>query len=215
MTVDHNPAFVGVPSLFRLLTPTESKKGRDQDPGGAVASHTVWSNTIMTATNLHELDSPPWQRVDSTIVNVASDIRSLYDQRFAALDLSLSTACLVAYLGDFGPVTQTRAADHLHQGRAVTGTQVDRLEARGVLERLPDPTDRRVWLIQLTKSGRELNKSIVEIDKVVRGELRSGVSREERQLLAKLLLRLQANLSNALTQGASDKPSLKQPSSKN
>nr|WHW29264.1 hypothetical protein [uncultured bacterium] len=153
----------------------------------------------MNATNLHELDSPPWRRVDSTIVNVASDIRSLYDQRFAQLDLSLSTACLVAYLGDFGPVTQTRAADHLHQGRAVTGTQVDRLEARGVLERLPDPTDRRVWLVQLTEAGHKLNKSIIEIDKVVRGELRSGVSRQERQLLAKLLLRLQANLSAALS----------------
>ncbi len=153
----------------------------------------------MTATNLHELDSPPWQRVDSTIVNVASDIRALYDLRFAVLDLSLSTASLVAYVGEFGPVTQTRAADHLHQGRAVTGTQVDRLEARGVLERLPDPSDRRVWLVQLTKSGRTLHDSIVEIDKAVRGELRSGVSRAERQLLAKLLLRLQANLSAALS----------------
>lgn len=153
----------------------------------------------MPATNLHELDSPPWQRVDSTLINVAGDIRTLYDQRFAPLDLSLSTACLVAYLADFGPVTQTRAADHLHQGRAVTGTQVDRLESRGVLERQPDPADRRVWLVQLTDAGRTLNKSIVEIDKVVRTELRSGVSREERQLLAKLLLRLQANISSALT----------------
>lgn len=153
----------------------------------------------MTPTNLHELDSPPWQRVDSTIVNVASDIRALYDLRFAVLDLSLSTASLLAYVGEFGPVTQTRAADHLHQGRAVTGTQVDRLEARGVLERLPDPSDRRVWLVQLTKPGRELHKSIIEIDKTVRGELRSGVSRAERQLLAKLLLRLQANLSAALS----------------
>lgn len=153
----------------------------------------------MPATNLHELDSPPWQRVDSTLINVAGDIRTLYDQRFAALDLSLSTACLVAYLADFGPVTQTRAADHLHQGRAVTGTQVDRLESRGVLERRPDPSDRRVWLVQLTDSGCKLNKSIVEIDKVVRTELRSGVSREERQALAKLLLRLQANISSALT----------------
>ena len=32
---------------------------------------------------------------------------------------------------DFGPVNQTRAAEHLGQGRAVTGTQVDRLESLG------------------------------------------------------------------------------------
>ena len=151
----------------------------------------------MSATNLHELDAPPWRRLDSTIISVAADIRSLYDEKFAPLDLSLSLASLLAYLGDFGPVSQTRAADHLKQGRAVTGSQIDRLEKRGLLERLPDPSDRRVWLVQLTDDGRELVKKVIEIDEHVRGELRTDVSREERQLLASLLLRLQSNIATA------------------
>ena len=170
---------------------------------------TVWSHTVMATTesptganssgSLHELDAPPWRRVESTIVSAASDIRALYDQRFAAIDLTLSLASLLCYVADFGPVTQTRAADHLRQGRAVTGTQIDRLEARGLIERLPDSTDRRVWLVRLTEAGTQLAQDAVDIDVVVRSELRAGVSREERQGLAKVLVRLQNNISAALT----------------
>lgn len=151
-----------------------------------------------SAGSLHELDAPPWRRVESTITATASDLRTLYDGRFAPLDLTLSLASLLCYVDDFGPVTQTRAADHLRQGRAVTGTQIDRLEARGLIERLPDANDRRVWLVQLTDAGRALAKQAIEIDVVVRQELRAGISRAERQALAKVLVRLQQNISTAL-----------------
>ena len=147
---------------------------------------------------LHELDSPPWLRVESTIISAAGDVRRLYDHRFATIDLTLSLASLLCYVADFGPVSQTRAADHLRQGRAVTGTQIDRLEERGLIERLPDPNDRRVWLVQLTKSGKALAAKAVEIDVVVRKELRSGIPREDRQALANVLVRLQQNISAAL-----------------
>lgn len=176
--------------------------------GSAFDPETVWWHTVMSTTesvsgsgsgsSLHELDAPPWRRVESTIVSTAGDIRALYDQRFAEIDLTLSLASLLCYLDDFGPVSQTRAADHLRQGRAVTGNQIDRLEARGLIERLPDSTDRRVWLVKLTPEGKRLAAAAVEIDVVVRKELRAGVSREERQALANVLVRLQQNISQAL-----------------
>ncbi len=147
---------------------------------------------------LHELDAPPWLRVESTIVSAAADIRRLYDERFASVDLTLSLASLLCYVADYGPVSQTRAADHLRQGRAVTGTQIDRLEQRGLIERLPDPNDRRVWLVQLTEDGKTLAAKAVEVDVVVRKELRSGIPREDRQALANVLVRLQQNISAAL-----------------
>ena len=147
---------------------------------------------------LHELDAPPWSRVESTIVAAAADIRRLYDDRFAPIDLTLSLASLLCYVADFGPVSQTRAADHLRQGRAVTGTQVDRLEQRGLIKRLPDPNDRRVWLVEATSQGAALAAQAVDIDVVVRAELRSGIPRQERQALANILVRLQHNISGAL-----------------
>jgi DNA-binding MarR family transcriptional regulator len=145
----------------------------------------------------HELDAPPWLRVESTLMATANAIRAAYDQRLAPLGLNLSVASLLAYICDYGPVSQTRAAEHLDQGRAVTGTHVDKLESLGLVERQPDPADRRVWLVAVTDDGRRLTSEIEAVDTVLRDELRSGISRAERQTLAGLLVRLQHNLSGA------------------
>ncbi len=132
----------------------------------------------------------------------ANAIRSAYDERLAPLGLTLSLASLLSYIADFGPINQTRAAEHLDQGRAVTGTQVDRLQSLGYVERLPDPDDRRVWLVAVTPAGAELAEAIAEVDRVLRAELRAGISRSDRQALAGLLLRLQHNLHRSTAQGA-------------
>ena len=148
----------------------------------------------------HELDAPPWLRVESTLIATANAIRDAYDARLAPLGLTLSLASLLAYICEFGPVSQTRAAEHLHQGRAVTGTQVDKLEALGHVVRRPDPGDRRVWLLVGTDGGRRVAESIADVDRVLRAELRSGISRADRQTLAGLLLRLQGNLHRTLSE---------------
>jgi DNA-binding MarR family transcriptional regulator len=158
------------------------------------ATNTTGSRAASAERPTHELDAPPWLRVESTLMATANAIRAAYDQRLAGLGFTLSQASLLAYIAEFGPVSQTRAAEHLGQGRAVTGTHVDKLEQLGVVERLPDPDDRRVWLVAVTRAGRDLAARIAEIDEVLRGELRTGISRRDRQTLAALLLRLQENL---------------------
>ncbi len=142
----------------------------------------------------HELDAPPWLRVESTLMATADAIHSAYDRRLAPLNLNLTLASLLSYVSDFGPVTQTRVAEHLGQGRAVTGTHIDRLERDGLVERRPDPHDRRVWLVAITPAGTELATSIADVDRVLRAELRAGISRADRQTLAATLVRLQQNL---------------------
>ena len=150
----------------------------------------------------HELDAPPWLRVESTIMAAARQIRCLYDRRFAELDLNLSQAGLLAYVNEFGANTQTTLAERMGLGRAATGTMVDQMEARGLLERLPDPQDRRVWLISITGSGQRVVQEIAAIDEVVRAGLRSGISHGERQQLASLLVRIQRNLAAELDRDA-------------
>ena len=146
----------------------------------------------------HELDAPPWLRVETTLMGAAQAIRNAYDVRLAPLGLTLSLASLLAYVADFGPVNQTRAAEHLGQGRASTGAQVDRLEQLGHVARWPDPEDRRVGMVAITASGRERVDRLNEIDAVLRAQLRSGISRAERQQLAAVLVRLQRNLDSVI-----------------
>ena len=135
----------------------------------------------------------------------AHAIREAYDVRLAPIGLTLSLASLLAYVADFGPVNQTRAAEHLGQGRAATGSQVDRLQELGLIERRPDPDDRRVWMVAITPSGKSRAAEVAEVDAVLRSALRSGISRAERQDLAAVLVRLQNNVVVAV-HGKPDNP---------
>lgn len=144
----------------------------------------------------HELESPPWLRVESTLMAAAGQIRQAYDRAYEPLSLNLTQASLLAFVDEFGAKTQTYLAERLNLGRAATGTTIDQLEQRGLVERQNDPEDRRVWLVAVTAPGKELVAQILEIDKVVRAELRSGITRAERQELADVIVRLQRNLKN-------------------
>ena len=146
----------------------------------------------------HELDSPPWLRVEMTLMATARLIREAYDVRFASFGLNLTLASILAYVGDFSPVTQSKIADHLGQGRAATGTSIDRLQVLGLIERRPDVDDRRVWQIHLTDDGRSMAERIAAIDTELRTELRTGLSRADRQALAQVMQQLQGNLRRAL-----------------
>ena len=146
----------------------------------------------------HELDAPPWQRVESTLMATARMVRDAFDSRLAALDLNLTQASLLGYVTEFGATTQTHLADHLGIGRAAIGSVIDQLQGRGLVERRPDPADRRVWLVAITESGRALAAEITEVDEELRAELRHGIGREERQALAWVMTRLQQNLRSAI-----------------
>jgi MarR family transcriptional regulator for hemolysin len=152
----------------------------------------------VTAPELHELDAPPWQRVESTLMATARIIRRAYEIRLAPLDLNLTQASLLAFLYEAGPITQSRLASRLEVGRAAAGLVIDTLEERKLVERRANPGDRRAWLIALRPEGVLMTKPIFEIDVVLRGELRVGISGPERQQLAGLLVRLQSNLASVL-----------------
>jgi DNA-binding MarR family transcriptional regulator len=157
-------------------------------------------------TNLttHELDSPPWLRVESTLMATARLVRQAFDLRLEALDLNLTQASLIGYVAEFGPTTQTRLADHLGIGRAAIGSVVDQLETRALIERQPNPVDRRVWLVSITPDGLRVAAAIADVDEVLRAELRRGIGREERQALAWVMTRLQHNLRTVIDTAPAD-----------
>jgi DNA-binding MarR family transcriptional regulator len=146
----------------------------------------------------HELDAPPWQRVEATLMATSRAIRRAYDKRVDPLGLNLTEASILAYVNEHGAITQTRLARHLGVGRASMGAAIDVLHRRDLLTRSPDPSDRRVWLVGLSPEGRRLAGAVEAVDLDLRAELRDGVPHRDRQQLAHTLVRLQANLSRVL-----------------
>ncbi|HAY51183.1 MAG: hypothetical protein CL438_05900 [Acidimicrobiaceae bacterium] len=148
----------------------------------------------------HELDAPPWLRVESTIMATARAIRQSYDQRFNDLDLNLSEASVLAYVAEHGALSQTQIAKSLGLGRAATGALIDVLEDRDLVQRETDPDDRRVWLVEITIAGKELVEEVYIRDQILRKQLRTGITRQERQQLAAVLVRLGNNLASVLAE---------------
>jgi len=68
--------------------------------------------------------------------------------------------------------------------------RIDRLETRGLVERHPDPVDRRGVIVRLTDRGAEVADDAL-IDLLTKEEaILSGLTAEEREQLAGLLRKL-------------------------
>lgn len=126
-------------------------------------------------------------------------MRRAYDARLATLDLKLSEAFLLGHVHAHGPLTQTQLAESLGIGRAATGSLIDALERKGLVERSADAGDRRVWLVGTTERAEPVVTGLAEVDVALREELWTGISRADRQQLIETLLRLQDNLASLLT----------------
>jgi DNA-binding MarR family transcriptional regulator len=87
------------------------------------------------------------------------------------------------------PLPMRRLAQKLKcEPSNVTGI-VDRLESRGLVERRPDPADRRVKLAAATEEGRRVARVLRESLRFARAPL-AGLSEEERVSLRDLLRRM-------------------------
>jgi MarR family 2-MHQ and catechol resistance regulon transcriptional repressor len=69
-------------------------------------------------------------------------------------------------------------------------TAIDRLEARGLVERAADAEDRRAKQVALTRSGRALITRIFEQHKADLDAVAAGLTRADRETLIALLKKL-------------------------
>jgi len=151
------------------------------------------------------VDTDP-ARLEIALLRAARSVRRAFDARLRELDLNMTQASLLSFLRDHGSLTQRELADHLHIGRAAVGSFVDGLEQRGLVSRADDPNDRRAWQVALREASRPVIDAFDVVDAELRSEIRAGLTRDERQLLAELLIRVERNAaaatSDALVQPA-------------
>ncbi|WP_328771917.1 MarR family winged helix-turn-helix transcriptional regulator [Streptomyces sp. NBC_00286] len=111
-----------------------------------------------------------------------------YDDAAAEHALTGAQARLLSLLS-LEPLPMRRLAQKLKcEPSNVTGI-VDRLESRGLVERRPDPGDRRVKLAAVTDEGRRVARGLRESLHFAREPL-AELSRDERLALRDLLLRM-------------------------
>lgn len=122
--------------------------------------------------------------------------RTVFDQRLRPLGITRSQWWVLAALSrhDGAPMSQIELARTLDVGKVTLGGLVDRLEAPGLLARLPDPRDGRSKLVKPTRKGLGLITKVERIADEINAQVMKGLSAGEQKTLVSLLTRLKDNL---------------------
>lgn len=114
-----------------------------------------------------------------------------FAERVGELDLRPSDAATLRVIGEVGPSSQRELAGVLGLGPSRLVALVDGLEERGLVERAPNPSDRRRHDVTLTEQGRDVLGRLRGVFAEHDAEVVADLTDEEVAQLLGLLGRLQ------------------------
>lgn len=120
----------------------------------------------------------------------------VYNRRFRKTGLSQSQVSALIHLDRVEEISQVDLASRLGIRKAATGTLLEKLEGKGLVERTRGRADRRLQLVSITDEGRQVVETVDRMAEPLGQELRRGVSRDERVQLVSILQRIRQNLRN-------------------
>lgn len=113
-----------------------------------------------------------------------------------ALGLHTGQEMILFQLWEKEGITQSQIAETLCVEAPTVTKMLQRLEKSGFVERRPDPDDGRVSRVYLTSAGKSLEEPVQAVWKQLEAQTIAGLSDMEQGLLKRLLLQIQANLTN-------------------
>ncbi|MBX6742255.1 MAG: MarR family transcriptional regulator [Acetobacteraceae bacterium] len=126
--------------------------------------------------------------------DVARLIRTLADRRARAHGMTRAQWMILFRLRRHDGLNQRELAEILEVEPITVGRLVDRLEARGLIERRADPADRRCWRLHLTPAAAPVLEEIDEARRLFDAEATRNLSEAERAATISALLQMKSNL---------------------
>ncbi|WP_026989473.1 MarR family winged helix-turn-helix transcriptional regulator [Fodinicurvata sediminis] len=115
---------------------------------------------------------------------------SLFQGQLAQYELTPAQYFALTRLREKQRLSQNQLGRETAMDPATIQGVVQRLAARGFIDRKPDPLDRRRMVLELTGSGRELSESLIEAASRVNHEVLSPLQKEEQDAFIRLLGKL-------------------------
>jgi MarR family transcriptional regulator for hemolysin len=137
--------------------------------------------------------------------DVARLLKKRFEQHARGSGLTRSQWQVLAYLARNEGISQSALAELLEVEPITLARIADKLEALGLVERRPHPSDRRVWLLHLTRAAHPKLEQVRKLGDITRSEALAGISEADRAHLLKTLQVVKANLTEA-----GDAPATKQ-----
>lgn len=138
--------------------------------------------------------APPLHRRDMQLGYLIHDVsrirRKAFDQLMKPLGVTRAQWWVLAHLSRRNGMTQTELADLLDVGKASLGTLLDRLETGNWIERVLDPSDRRIKRLNLTERSLDLLERMTSAEREFNDQILKGMPNSDRDRLVALLTRV-------------------------
>ncbi|MBT9290798.1 MarR family winged helix-turn-helix transcriptional regulator [Prosthecodimorpha staleyi] len=137
---------------------------------------------------------------EESIAVILSDVTRLFWRRLecalkaAGYDFTAAEARTLVSIARLEGARQAALAETMRIEPMTLVGFLDRLEARGLIRRLPDPADRRAKLIRTTPEAAPTVARLIEIGAAVKAEVTAGFAESEVDALRDLLRRIRTNL---------------------
>jgi DNA-binding MarR family transcriptional regulator len=130
------------------------------------------------------------------VTDLSRFIRAEMDRRIseAGLGLTPGEGRALAHAARAGLVRQNVLAERIGVEAMTLSAYLDRLEAKGLVERMPDPKDRRAKLVRLTERASEVLGGVSAAAASIRAEASASMNAADWSALLRLLRQARDNL---------------------
>jgi len=147
------------------------------------------------------------QKSNFIFQDIARFRTQMYDILISPYGLTTSQAAVLYRLFEEDEQTQSELAEKIKVGTVTLGGLVDRLEARGLVERRADPNDRRANRVCLTQAAYPLGRHLKKCTRQLNDIANAGMTADMVEEMTHHLETVRENLLNALTEEKNGKGS--------
>lgn len=134
--------------------------------------------------------------------DVARMLRTRFDQKARASHAMTRAQWVILSRLDRQPgMSQNEMAAICEVEPITVGRLVDRLEARGLVERRNDPSDRRIRRLHLLPAAKPILEAITRERETMNERITEGLDQKTRDIVIDALLTMKENLTNEATSG--------------
>jgi len=137
------------------------------------------------------------ETVPFEIAETAHALRRSFDRRAATLGVTRAQWKVLFRLSRQPGLRQVELADKLDVEPITLSRIIDRLADAGLVERTPDPADRRAWRLKVTETAQPLIAKLRTLADGLIDDAFKGLSGEELDLMRRNLAQIRENLAAA------------------
>lgn len=135
------------------------------------------------------------ENIGTMLAQVSRLMRRSFDERARSVGVTRPQSHVLSILKRHEGINQGGLAEILEVEPITAGRMIDRLQDADLVERRPDPEDRRAWRLHLTSRGEALIDELRPLALETFELALEGIGEEDRAALMIMLERIRGNLS--------------------